>query len=423
MKKKILPLVLLICVLLGSMLLPAAADSLDEDISDARQDIDDNDRKAKDAEEKKKKYEALEAELTAELEQLQTELDAVEASLADLEVQMQEISDAAEELDERRASVEEALEERRQDMKLRIRYMYERGSSSWWDVISGSGSLSELLNAADYIASINRYDREKIDEFREEQKVLERVMRDREIARAELEAVEAEVSASWEAMHLRSTELLEKIKEYHTLAEENGAAQAYYIEKTAQAEALLQKLQAEAEAEAARRKAEEEAALAAKKAAEEAEAARRRADELNSRGATGQRGVGSVAIDGSWMNPSGYTNLELLACIIHCEGGGQPYEGKIAIANVILNRILSPKYQMTLYDVIYATGQFTPVKSGRLEVRLAQGASKECLQAAQDALNGARVLGEEYLYFRRNTSTLDKSKYKQWTVIGDHCFH
>ena len=141
-------------------------------------------------------------------------------------------------------------------------------------------------------------------------------------------------------------------------------------------------------------------------------------------GASDRRAVGSIEIDGSWLNPSGYTNLELLAAIIYCEGAGQPYEGKIAIANVIFNRILSPKYQTTIYDVVYGKGQFTPVASGRLAVVLAQHSyTQACIDAAQDALNGARVLSTEYLYFRRNRGTFDMSHWKGWIVIGDHIFH
>lgn len=50
-------------------------------------------------------------------------------------------------------------EEQYEAMKLRIRYMYENGESSYWDMLFQSQSMSELLNKAEYISKISEYDR------------------------------------------------------------------------------------------------------------------------------------------------------------------------------------------------------------------------------------------------------------------------
>ena len=52
-----------------------------------------------------------------------------------------------------------------ESMKLRIKYMYEKGDSSYVDLLMESGSLSELLNKAEYIGKISAYDRQKLDEY------------------------------------------------------------------------------------------------------------------------------------------------------------------------------------------------------------------------------------------------------------------
>ena len=140
--------------------------------------------------------------------------------------------------------------------------------------------------------------------------------------------------------------------------------------------------------------------------------------------ASDKRGVGSIDIDPTLYNPSGYTNLELLAAIIDLEGGGQPYEGRIAIGNVILNRILDPRFQMTLYDVIYGPGQFTPVSNGTLAMMLANGPRATSTEAARDVLNGVRTIDTKWLYFCSLKSWATKPRnYKEYMQLGTHIFY
>ena len=93
---------------------------------------------------------SLEA-ITEELAQLDTDISAKEEQIA---VTRQELQ-AAEETE---AGQYEA-------MKLRIKYMYEKGDSSYVDLLMESRSLSELLNKAEYIGKISEYDRVKLDEY------------------------------------------------------------------------------------------------------------------------------------------------------------------------------------------------------------------------------------------------------------------
>ena len=50
-------------------------------------------------------------------------------------------------------------------MKLRIRYMYETGKTSYLDLFFQSDTISQLLNRAEYISQISEYDRNKMDEY------------------------------------------------------------------------------------------------------------------------------------------------------------------------------------------------------------------------------------------------------------------
>lgn len=137
-----------------------------------------------------------------------------------------------------------------------------------------------------------------------------------------------------------------------------------------------------------------------------------------------ERGVGSLEIDPNWLNPSGYTNLYFLAAIIDAEAGGQPYEGRLGVGDVIFNRILDPRFQMTIYDVVYAQNQFTPTINGLLDLVLARGARESCMQAAQDCFNGIHHFDTRWLYFcAPSTWEACHPPYTEYIQLGDHIFY
>ena len=105
---------------------------------------------------------------------------------------------------------------------------------------------------------------------------------------------------------------------------------------------------------------------------------------------------------------------ELLASLIFCEAGNQPYEGQVAVGAVVMNRIKSSSYPDTMEEVIYQSGQFSPAMSGWLDrVRANQSYTEAAMQAAEDALAGSNPIGD-CLYF---------SVGGYGTRIGDHLFH
>lgn len=107
-------------------------------------------------------------------------------------------------------------------------------------------------------------------------------------------------------------------------------------------------------------------------------------------------------------------NQELLASIIYCEAGNQPYEGQVAVGAVIMNRVKSGSYPNSIEEVIYQSGQFGPAATGWLNrVRSSKGYSQTALQAAVDALNGSNPIGN-CLHFDQGGAGMK---------IGAHYFH
>ena len=105
---------------------------------------------------------------------------------------------------------------------------------------------------------------------------------------------------------------------------------------------------------------------------------------------------------------------ELMASIIFCEAGNQPYEGQVAVGAVIMNRVRSASYPNSIEAVIYQSGQFTPASTGWLDrVSNSRGYTATSMQAAADALAGANPIGG-CLYFDQGGRGMK---------IGAHYFH
>lgn len=106
-------------------------------------------------------------------------------------------------------------------------------------------------------------------------------------------------------------------------------------------------------------------------------------------------------------------DLELLARIVYLEARGEPYEGQVAVAEVVLNRVLSELFPDTVAEVLYQTGQFTPAPYLESTV-----AGEEQYEAAADAADGLScVTGEDVMFF-------SGAPYNErvYIVIGGHYF-
>ncbi len=92
----------------------------------------------------------------------------------------------------------------------------------------------------------------------------------------------------------------------------------------------------------------------------------------------------------------------LLAALIYCEAGDQSYDGMAAVGSVVVNRMMDENFPDTVSDVIYQSGQFSPVDNGALESALENGVPAECYDAAVAALSGECPAGD-VLYFNSGT--------------------
>lgn len=112
-------------------------------------------------------------------------------------------------------------------------------------------------------------------------------------------------------------------------------------------------------------------------------------------------------------------DMELLARLVYAEGRGEPYEGQVAIAAVVLNRVESPQFPNTVREVIFAPNAFSPVQDGHLSSKTNDSARK----AVQDAINGADPSNGSLYFFNPRTATSQWIWSRPQTVkIGNHNF-
>lgn len=112
--------------------------------------------------------------------------------------------------------------------------------------------------------------------------------------------------------------------------------------------------------------------------------------------------------------PTSVDDITLLAALIQAEAGNQPYEGKLAVGAVVMNRVRSAGYPNTILAVITAPGQFPPATNGKVANIIARGPSSSCMQAAQAAVAGQTTVGSA-THFNRVGSHAG-------IVIGGHVF-
>ena len=114
-------------------------------------------------------------------------------------------------------------------------------------------------------------------------------------------------------------------------------------------------------------------------------------------------------------------DVNLMAAILTLECGGESYEGQLAVANVIINRMQNGYWGSSVSDVIYAQGQFSTAQSGKLAYYLENGAQASCIQAVREAAAGTNNIGS-FMYFR-TSANVSTDSYDSYTIIGNHLFY
>jgi len=313
--------------------------------------------------------------LNGNLEEVSENLRELEARIDDKE---QEISDTEAAL----AKAQETVEWQYECMKKRLKFIYERNDAVYMEMLFSSKGLGDFLNKTMYIEKISEYDHRMLEEYKETQEQIAQEKEKLTEEKAQLNELREETEA-------------EQAKVSH-MVQSTANNIAGYADQISQAENVALAYEAQVK--------QQEANIAAlQKQLEEEKAMSRLASK------SARRDISEVTFAEG--------DRELLAQLIYCEAGAEPYEGKVAVGAVVINRVLSSVYPDTVVGVIYQNRQFQPVGSGRLALALAEGrATQACYQAADEAMSGVTNVGN-CVYFRTPIPGLEG------IAIGGHIFY
>lgn len=307
-------------------------------------------------------------EVSRNLSELESDIAEKEQDIADTEVALQE--------------AEETVAWQYECMKKRIKFIYERGDAVYLEMLFSPEGFGDFLNKSQYIEKIHEYDQKMLKEYKETQDKIEKTKEQLVAQKEELDELKVKTE--------------EEQGKVAAMVKSTANNIAGYADQISEAENVAFAYEAKVK--------EQEANIAAlqKQLAEEQAMSR-----LASQSA--RRDISEVTFAEG--------DRELLAQLIYCEAGGEPYAGKVAVGAVVINRVLSSVYPDTVVGVIYQNKQFSPVGSGRLALALTEGrATPECYQAADEAMSGVTNVGN-CVYFRTPIPGLTGIS------IGGHIFY
>lgn len=111
--------------------------------------------------------------------------------------------------------------------------------------------------------------------------------------------------------------------------------------------------------------------------------------------------------------------FDVLSRIVHAEAKGEPFEGKVAVANVIMNRVDSSDFPNDVKSVVYEQGQFEPVSNGTINAE----ATESSKEAVRVALEGTNYIDDALFFWAESVPSTSWVWTREVTTqIGHHVF-
>lgn len=114
-------------------------------------------------------------------------------------------------------------------------------------------------------------------------------------------------------------------------------------------------------------------------------------------------------------------DIYLMSQVVYAESKGEPFEGKVAVASVILNRVISPQFPNSVQEVIFQPYAFSCIVDGQISVE----PTEECFDAVYEAIKGNDPTGSALFFYNPETATcswMQSVEKTDSTSIGRHLF-
>lgn len=292
MKKKLIRLIafLLSLILMISVVEPVRATT----ISDLEREKERLEQQKKEADEKKQKeqerYNSASGkvnEIQSDADEVAEEIDEIDAALvetlASVEMIQEDIAVKEEQIEETEADYEAAKQveqEQYEAMKLRIQFMYEKGESTYLEILLESQSFGSMINKAEYVEELYEYDRRLLEEYQRTKEAVAALKQKLEEEMSELEAQQHELLEEQESLESILAEKREAYDNYEVQLAQAKQEAAVYKANIKKQNDEIKRLEAAAS--------EKQSQIdAAKKAEEEAKRAQEQALQKQNQGSSG----------------------------------------------------------------------------------------------------------------------------------------
>lgn len=364
-------------------------------------------------------------DLQSELQDLNEQLSSISGEITYLAAKIESTNKEAEqtELDLAAAQVNEDLQY--QSMKKRIQYIYESGNVSFLEILLTSDSMGEFLNRVDFVSSVTEYDRKMLKQLQDLRQDIDQKEKNLKKQKEELDAMKQQMTSKQAELNSRiestngqltaSSQALAAAK-----AAEEAAKKALETTTDSYNAAGTSELESDTSSDNKQEASAQKPADTQKPSGGNSSGSSNNSSNNNNNNTSNSGNQKPPADNSTTQKPSApaeTSDLVLFAAILECEAGGGGYDGLLAVATVIMNRVESPRYPNTLKGVIYQSGQFSPTWNGSLSKVLNRGPSSICYQVARDALNGKRLASVSGCYQFRAAYTGHSG-----TVVGGNVF-
>lgn len=321
------------------------------------------------AEESTQSLESKTSDLAGQLAGINQELVAISDQISTTEMQVEITNGEIQRTKDSLADTQAKEAQQYNDMKTRIKYMYETGSASLLEMLFSAEDMTDFLNKADFIQNISDYDRKMLTELQE--------------TKNQIAEEEKTLQAQQDSLVSLQTSLDKKQSDLEAKAAATSTDLATF------------------QAQLAALRAQEAAELEAKRQQELQQQQQQEQQQESDKPSSGDGNStvtptppttpdsGGDIIQGGGSDAT-HDELTTFAALLDCEAI-HDYNSMLAVATVIMNRVENPLFPNSIHGVIYANGQFEPVWSGRLDSVLNSGPSSLALQVAQDAINGTKL--------------------------------
>ena len=328
--------------------------------------------------------------LNDQLSEVSDNLEVLEGKISDQQDKIDSANDNIKKTEQEVAEAKAVKDAQYEAMKKQVRFQYEQGTGLYMEILLKSGNFSDIINHDTYIEDFASYQQKVLKEYKDAQTELENKQKKLEEAKASLESDKKKMDEYQAKVQAQQSKISGMVSTTSGNISEYSSQISAAEEKCLAYEKQIQEQN------------DNIANLKAQLAKEEA--------------------MTQLAAQSSWRDISQVQFADgdryLLANLIYCEAGGEPYTGQVAVGSVVINRVLSSVFPNTVVGVIYQNRQFSPVASGRLALALAEGrATSSCYKAADEAMSGTTVVSD-CLFFRTPIDGITP-RYS----IGGHIFY